>query len=114
MTSASRAITFEGSLTIHTLPVKRWSQSESLSTVHNPRSTLSLLSGLGTFGAVHEHLDFSLRNPRSPILHRVVVGASVPTPFPPRCLTGVFALNVQPSLATPIATSSTPLLIHRG
>ncbi|PKI50476.1 hypothetical protein CRG98_029135 [Punica granatum] len=91
-------------------PVKRWSRSESLSTVHNPRSTLSLLSGLGTFAAVHDRLDPSLSSPRSLILHRAVVRASVPTPFSSRCFTGVFALDVQPSLATLIATSSTPFL----
>ncbi|PKI59968.1 hypothetical protein CRG98_019635 [Punica granatum] len=41
--------------------------------------------GLGTFGTFHELLDLSLRSPRSPILHRAMVGASVPTPFSPSC-----------------------------
>ncbi|PKI59462.1 hypothetical protein CRG98_020152 [Punica granatum] len=65
--------------------------------------------GLGTFGTFHERLDLSLRSPRSLILHRVVVGASVPTPFSPscrcRCLTGAHCPSRPASLATPKATS---------
>ncbi|PKI74822.1 hypothetical protein CRG98_004840 [Punica granatum] len=41
--------------------------------------------GLGTFGTVHERLGPSLRSPRSPTLHRAVVGVIVPTSFPPSC-----------------------------
>ncbi|PKI62720.1 hypothetical protein CRG98_016883 [Punica granatum] len=80
-------------------PVKKWSRSEGRSTVHNHRSSVSLLPGstrflpnfpshfqacpgLGTFGTTHGRLDLPLRSPTSPISHRAVTGASVPTCFP--------------------------------
>ncbi|PKI56747.1 hypothetical protein CRG98_022851 [Punica granatum] len=53
-------------------------------TGQNHRKTVRY-SGFGMFGTTHERLDSSLRSPTSPILHRAVVGASVPTPFSPSC-----------------------------
>ncbi|PKI67227.1 hypothetical protein CRG98_012368 [Punica granatum] len=38
--------------------------------------------GLGTFGTTHGRLDLPLRSPTSPISHRAVAEASVPTRFP--------------------------------
>ncbi|PKI75888.1 hypothetical protein CRG98_003722 [Punica granatum] len=74
--------------------------------------------GLGTFGATHKHLDPSLRSSTSPILHRAVVGASVPTPFSPSCrcchLSHPVTCSFQPSLATLKAASPTLSLVHRG
>ncbi|PKI77619.1 hypothetical protein CRG98_001957 [Punica granatum] len=115
--------------------MKRWSRSESRSTVHNHRFTRSLFTGffaflpnflllfraclgLGTFGATHERLDPSLRSSTSPILHRAVVGASVPTPFSLSCrcyhLSDLVTRSFQPSLATLKTASPTLSLMHRG
>ncbi|PKI78476.1 hypothetical protein CRG98_001116 [Punica granatum] len=82
--------------------MKRWSQSESHTTVHNLRFTHSLLSGftfflpvflssfpvyLGpcTFETVHECPNPSLRSPRSLTSLGAVAGAIVPTLFFPDC-----------------------------
>ncbi|PKI32840.1 hypothetical protein CRG98_046766 [Punica granatum] len=99
-------------------PVKRWSRSESPTTVHNLRSTSFLLSGLGTFRVVYERLGPPLRSPRSPTLHRAVVGAIVPTPFSPschsRCLSGTYCPWCPAGSPDPLATSPTLSLVHRG
>ncbi|PKI49287.1 hypothetical protein CRG98_030330 [Punica granatum] len=93
-TLASRAITFKGFLTTLTL------SREEVVTVRGP---------------IHHP---PLRSPTSPILHRAVVGASVPTPFSPSCrgchLSGPSTRSFQPSLATLKATSPTLFLVHRG
>ncbi|PKI39124.1 hypothetical protein CRG98_040484, partial [Punica granatum] len=72
-------------------------------------------SGLGTLGSAHGHLDPPLRSPTSPILHRAVTRASVPTPFYPTCrgclLSGPSTRSLKPSLATLKATSPTLFLI---
>ncbi|PKI65474.1 hypothetical protein CRG98_014132 [Punica granatum] len=75
-------------------------------------------NGFGTFGTVHERLDPSLRSPRSPVLHRAVVGASVPSRSSQAAAAVTLrvptARNIKPSLATPKATSPTLPLMHRG
>ncbi|OWM90080.1 hypothetical protein CDL15_Pgr000867 [Punica granatum] len=101
-TLASRAITFKGFLTTLTLP------REEVVTVRGPIhraqppfhpfpfigfrwfspsffSLFRVCSGLGTFGVVRERLGLPLRSPRSPISHRAVARASVPTSFFPSC-----------------------------
>ncbi|OWM68073.1 hypothetical protein CDL15_Pgr023296 [Punica granatum] len=101
-TLPSRAITFKGFLITLTLP------RDEVVTVRGPihraqppfqpfllyrvhfslPSFLSLFRacpGFGTFGTIHERLDLSLRSPMSPILHRAVVGANVPSPIFPSC-----------------------------
>ncbi|PKI59739.1 hypothetical protein CRG98_019915 [Punica granatum] len=79
---------------------------------------LATLPGLGTFETAHGHLDLPLRSPTSPISHRTVTGASVPTPFFPSCrnchLSGSSTRSLKPSLATLKATSPTLLLAHRA
>ncbi|PKI67485.1 hypothetical protein CRG98_012069 [Punica granatum] len=95
-TSASRAITFKGSLTTLTLP------REEAVTVREPYhraqppfhpfslyrvhcflpsflSSFRVCPGLGTFRTIHERLDPSVRSPRNLILLGAVVGASVPS-----------------------------------
>ncbi|PKI72293.1 hypothetical protein CRG98_007316 [Punica granatum] len=136
MTLASRAITLKGSLITLTLP------REEVVTVREPYhhaqppfhlillyrvhfllpSFLSLFRacpGFGTFRTIHERLDPSLRSPRSPILHRAMVGASMTSSIFLSChgrcsRVPVTARRDQPSLATPKATSLTLSLMHRG
>ncbi|PKI63038.1 hypothetical protein CRG98_016562 [Punica granatum] len=101
-TSASRAITFEGSLKTLTLPREEVVTVQELyNRAQPPFHSLPLIGfryflpsflspfrvclGLGTFGTIHERLGSSLRSPRSSILHRVVVGVVVPTSFSPHC-----------------------------
>ncbi|PKI41316.1 hypothetical protein CRG98_038302 [Punica granatum] len=116
-------------------PMKRWSWSESPTTVHNLRSTSSSLlgpvniyrvfshifrvsPGLGTLGTACGRLDPSLRGPRSPISHRAVVGASVPIPFSPscrcRCPSGIHHLSRLTGSPDLFAASPTLSLVHRG
>ncbi|PKI71952.1 hypothetical protein CRG98_007635 [Punica granatum] len=116
-------------------PVKRWSRSEGRPTVHNHRSSVSLLPGstrfllyflshfqacpgLGTFGSAHEHLDLLLRSPTSPTPHSTVAGARVPTHFPRTAAAASSRVSqpvtLKPSLATLRAASPTLFLAHRG
>ncbi|PKI39690.1 hypothetical protein CRG98_039923 [Punica granatum] len=46
---------------------------------HSGNTGKTPITGLGTFGTVHERLDPSVRSPRNPILLGAAVGASVPS-----------------------------------
>ncbi|PKI65186.1 hypothetical protein CRG98_014416 [Punica granatum] len=104
-------------------PVKRRSRSESRSSAHNIGFALFSLLGFGgfyrlfshcfwacpgscTLEACHEYIDLSLRSPRSLTMLDAVIGAVVPTTFPSgcrgRCSRVPTALDVQPSLPTPL------------
>ncbi|PKI74805.1 hypothetical protein CRG98_004823 [Punica granatum] len=71
----------------------------------------SRCQSLGTFGAVYECLDPSLRSPRNPNLHRAVVGVAVPASFSPAASDATLRVShvfdIQPSLPTPTTTSMT-------
>ncbi|PKI58157.1 hypothetical protein CRG98_021445 [Punica granatum] len=55
-------------------------------------SRFQVYPAFGTFGTTHGRLDPSFRSPTSPISHRAVAGASVPTHFPSSCR-GCFPLG---------------------
>ncbi|PKI60802.1 hypothetical protein CRG98_018791 [Punica granatum] len=83
--------------------VKRWSRSESHTTVHNLRF-------IG-FTVSYRTFSHHFRSLRSPISLGAVIGPDVPTSFSPSChrryLRVFTAHSVQLSLSTPKATSPT-------
>ncbi|PKI68465.1 hypothetical protein CRG98_011154 [Punica granatum] len=132
-TLASRAIAFKGFLTTLTLPREEVVTIRGL--IHRAQSPFHLFFlyrvlfplpcidslfrvhlGFGTFGTTRGRLDPSLRSPTSPIPHRVVAKASVPTHFPETVaaapLSGHSTRSSDPSLATPTAASPTLFLLQ--